>query len=162
MKDIKGFEGLYAVTSCGRVWSYRRNKFLKPSVQRNGYLQVDLRKKGKHNKRYVHRLIAESYIPNPDNFPQVNHKDEVKTHNWIKNLELCSAKHNTNYGTRNDKIANKLSKMIRCIETGEIFKSMNDCERKKGFNHSDISMHIRGIKCKSIHGLHFERVDENE
>lgn len=159
MKDIRGFEGLYAVTSCGRVWSYRRKKFLKPHTYSNGYLYVDLSKNGKHNLRRVHRLVAEAYIPNPDNLPQVNHKDEIKTHNWINNLEWCDAKYNVNYGTGIDRSTKKRSMKIRCVETGEEFASMMDCMRKTGISQGNISMHLRGIKYKSILGLHFERVD---
>ena len=75
MKDIKGYEGLYAVTSCGRVWSYRRNKFLAPATIKSGYNYVNLYKDGKKKFCRVHRLVAEAYIPNPDNLPQVNHKN---------------------------------------------------------------------------------------
>jgi hypothetical protein len=91
MEDIKGYEGLYAVTSCGRVWSYRSKKFLKPKEDKNGYLSVGLRLNGKQDRRYIHRLVAEAYIPNPAALPQVNHKDEIKSHNYINNLEWCDA-----------------------------------------------------------------------
>ena len=105
MKDVKGYEGLYAVTSCGKVWSYRRQKFLKPRVNRGGYLYVNLSKNGKAKSYVVHRLVAEAYIPNPDNLPMINHKDECKTNNCLQNLEWCDASYNINYGTRNEKVA---------------------------------------------------------
>ena len=104
MKDIKNYEGLYAVTSCGKVWSYMSQKFLEPSADKNGYLKVNLSKNGKAKNFRVHRLVAEAYIPNPDNLPMINHKDENKTNNCLQNLEWCDAKYNINYGTRNDKI----------------------------------------------------------
>lgn len=104
MKDVVGYEGLYAVTSCGKIWSYQSQKFLKPRVNNNGYLFVDLCKNGKVKKFYVHRLVAEAYIPNQNNLPQINHKDENKTNNCLQNLEWCDAKYNSNYGTRNEKI----------------------------------------------------------
>ena len=108
MKDIVGYEGLYAVTSCGKVWSYRRKKFLKHFTNSKGYLLVDLWKNGKMKHFAVHRLVAVAYIPNPDNLPQVNHKDENKTNNCLQNLEWCDCKYNNNYGTRNEKISNSL------------------------------------------------------
>ena len=104
MRDVKGYEGLYAVTSCGRVWSYMSQKFLTPISDINGYSYVNLYKNEKSKHYKVHRLVAEAYIPNPDNLPQVNHKDENKTNNCLQNLEWCDAKYNTNYGTRNEKI----------------------------------------------------------
>ena len=112
MKDIVGYEGLYAVTSCGKVWSYKRKKFLKPYTVRGGYLQVKLLKDNEKKCCYVHRLIADAYIPNPENLPQINHRDENKTNNCLQNLEWCDAKYNSNYGTRNEKVANSNKKSI--------------------------------------------------
>ena len=106
MKNIEGYEGLYAITSCGKVWSYKRKKFLTPLVNGNGYMFVNLCKNGKIKNHLIHRLVAEAYIPNPDNLPQVNHKDENKTNNCLQNLEWCDAIYNINYGTRNEKISN--------------------------------------------------------
>ena len=103
MRDVKNYEGLYAVTSCGRVWSYRRQKFLKPGVNHKGYLFVNLSKNGKVKCSRIHRLVAEAYLPNPDNLPQINHKDECKTNNCLQNLEWCDASYNINYGTRNER-----------------------------------------------------------
>ena len=104
MKDIKGYEGLYGITSCGKVWSYKYKKFLKPVAYDNGYLCVTLCKNGKIKNYTIHRLVAEAYIPNPDNLPQINHKDENKANNCLQNLEWCDAKYNSNYGTRNEKL----------------------------------------------------------
>lgn len=110
MKDIKGYEGIYAITSCGRVWSYRSKKFLKPRPDRDGYLRVNLKLNGKEKTIHIHRLVAETYLPNPDNLPQINHKDEVKSHNWINNLEWCTASYNVNYGARNQKMIDSRKK----------------------------------------------------
>ena len=132
MRDIKGYEGLYAVTSCGKVWSYRRNKWLKPKLH-GEYLFVGFYKNGEYKNFYVHRLVAEAYIPNPDGLPQVNHKDEKKEHNWINNLEWCTAKYNTNYGTRNERAAEKRKKPIYCEELDRVFDgSVTAC---KEFGH---------------------------
>ena len=86
MKDIRNYENMYAITDDGRVWSYKTNKFLTPWLNR-GYLQVSLYNNGIEKKFSIHRLVAEAYIPNPDNKPQVNHKDEDRTNNTVENLE---------------------------------------------------------------------------
>lgn len=108
MKDVVGYEGLYAVTSCGKVWSYKSKRFLKPSDNGNGYLFVVLSKDNKRKQYYVHRLVAEAYLPNIENLPQINHKDENKTNNCLQNLEWCDCKYNNNYGTHNEKVSNSL------------------------------------------------------
>lgn len=103
MKDISGFEGSYAVTKEGRVWSYPKNtkgrshcgKFLKPSTNGKGYLRVFLGDKNSGYRRYfVHRLVAEAFIPNPRKKPQVNHKDRDKHNNAVSNLEWCTNQEN--------------------------------------------------------------------
>lgn len=157
MKDVVGFEGLYAVTSCGRVWSYRKNIFLSPFKNNVGYLVVNLKKDGKSYKKLVHRVVAEAYIENPDNLPQVNHKDENKENNCLTNLEWCTAKYNMNYGTCVERIVEKNSRPIRCIETGEVFQSLRDCERKTGLSEGNISKVLSG-KAKQTCGFTFEFV----
>ena len=94
MKDIKGYEGLYAVTSCGKVWSYKYKKFLKPGVNRDGYLFVVLCKDGQNKLYKIYRLVAEAYIPNPENLPQVDHIDNDKTHNYVNNLQWITNRDN--------------------------------------------------------------------
>lgn len=101
---IKGFEGLYEVSSFGRVRSlnYHRTgqtRILVPAQKKNGYLQVALWKNGKGNYYLIHRLVAEAFIPNWFEDSQVNHIDEDKTNNHVDNLEWCDAKYNVNYGT---------------------------------------------------------------
>lgn len=112
-KPIEGFEGIYEISNCGNVRSldrcfsydsnYGRHNYygtiLKKSLKRNGYHQVNLYYKGHVKHIAVHRLVANAFIPNPNNLPYVNHKDENKTNNHVDNLEWCTAKYNTNYGT---------------------------------------------------------------
>ena len=112
MKDIKGYEGIYGITSCGKVWSYRRKKFLELTPDTKGYLCVSLQVNGNRKTYKVHRLVAEAYIPNPENLPQVNHRDENKKNNCLQNLEWCDCKYNNNYGTRNDRLASSNKKPI--------------------------------------------------
>ena len=98
MKDIKNYEGLYGITSCGKVWSYRNECFLKPRVNHKGYLIVQLYKDGKMKSYRIHRLVAEAYIPNPDNLPQVDHIDNDKTHNYVNNLQWITNRDNVRKG----------------------------------------------------------------
>lgn len=105
MKDIKNYEGLYAVTEDGQVYSYRRKKYLKPALIGHGYLRVCLCKGQEKKNFFIHRLVAEAYLPNPNNLPEVNHKDENKLNNCVENLEWLTSKENANYGTRNERIA---------------------------------------------------------
>ena len=107
-KDIKGYEGIYQISNFGeviRLRSYdsrnhlRNSKILKQRTTSDGYLQLGLHKNGKETKYLVHRLVAEAFLPNPDNLTEVNHIDENKQNNCISNLEWCTHKYNTNYGT---------------------------------------------------------------
>ena len=116
-RDIKGYEGIYQVSNLGNVCSldrvikhypkdyFQEGKVLSPALSRNGYPMVILVNHNKRKTRNVHRLVAEAFIPNPNNLPQVNHKDENKTNNCVDNLEWCTQKYNLNYGTRNIKIS---------------------------------------------------------
>lgn len=105
MREIKGYEGEYGVTENGWVYSYKRNKFLKPNDNGIGYLFVVLCHEGVRQQKYIHRLVAEAFIPNPDNLPEINHKDENKSNNCVDNLEWISHIDNLNYGTRNERIS---------------------------------------------------------
>lgn len=91
-KDIKDYEGLYQVSSFGRVKSFYTNRILKGSEDSWGYLQVKLYKNGIKSNKKMHRLVAQSFIPNPENKPEVNHIDENKTNNKLSNLEWSTAK----------------------------------------------------------------------
>lgn len=120
-KDIDGYEGLYQVSNLGRVRSLGFDKWHKGKIikgcfdGKKKYLFVSLHKNGNSKAFNIHRLVATAFIPNPNNLPQVNHKDEVKTNNNADNLEWCDAYYNMNYGTA----------MERMIATR---KSQNDIE----------------------------------
>ena len=88
----------YEIYPDGRIFSYKTNKFLKKTFT-NGYEFVELFNESGSKRMSVHRLVAEAFIPNPDNLPCVNHKDETRTNNNVENLEWCTYKYNTNYGT---------------------------------------------------------------
>ena len=169
-KDIKGYEGIYQISNKGRVKSLKFNKenILIPVKQNRGYLFVNLCKNGKVKKYLIHRLVAEAFLPNPDNSPQVNHKDENKLNNNVENLEWCSNEYNINYGSRNEKASKnskgkkKAHKKILCVETGEIFIGSQSIIDKmfdgKGSS-STIRMHLCG-KAKSCYGYHFKYIDK--
>ena len=95
MKDIENFEGLYAVTPKGEVWSYRSKRFLKPYADTSGYLMVQLCKNGQKKTCRIHRLVAEAYLPNPEGLPQVDHIDNIKTHNYLQNLQWITNRDNS-------------------------------------------------------------------
>ena len=154
MKDIKGYEGLYAIDEDGNVWSYRRNKFLKHTLNNSGYHMVNLCVDDKRKKCLIHRLVAEAFIPNPDNKPQVNHKDEDKSNNCGSNLEWCSIEYNNNYGTRVKRGVEKRLKPVYCIELDKTFKSQTEAAEELGINRGNISHCCRG-KLKTTGGYHF-------
>ena len=105
-KNIIGYEGLYEVSNKGNVRNVRRNTLLKLSKNNYGYINVYLYKNGIRTGFRVHRLVALTFIPNPDNLPQVNHKDEDKNNNSVDNLEWCDHKYNVNYGHRTENSLN--------------------------------------------------------
>lgn len=132
-KDIVGYEGFYQVSNLGRVKSldryievtnkrgtlYRRpikGRLLSLNNVNDDYISVTLTKDSIGISYSVHRLVAQAFIPNPDNLPQVNHKDENPSNNCVDNLEWCTAKYNSNYGTRREKLSKSLSGRIRSEE----------------------------------------------
>ena len=144
-KDIVGYEGLYQVSNMGRVRSFKYNKvrILKPLSTNNGYLHVNLRKNNSVKGLLIHRLVAQAFLENPNNFPQVNHKDENKTNNIVSNLEWCDVKYNNNYGSRNKKASikmlnhHKISKVVLQIDKNtnvviNIFPSLIEAQRQTG------------------------------
>lgn len=146
MRDIPGYEGYYAITSCGQVWSYHSQKFMALHSDKDGYLRVVLHKNGKAKCYGVHRLVALAYIPNPNGLPEINHKDEVKYHNWLDNLEWCDRKYNTIYGKRN-------KKPVYCVELDRVFESGIDACKELGINGSQLSKVCRGERqtCGGYH-----------
>ena len=98
LRPVKGFEELYLVSNFGRVWSLISKRFLAPRPLPVGYLRVQI--KGKDY--YIHRLVAEAFLPNKDNLPMVNHKDFNKSNNNLNNLEWCTASHNIRHAVGSD------------------------------------------------------------
>lgn len=159
MKDIKGYEGLYAVTSCGKVWSHRNNKFLKSLTHNNGYLKVNLYDTSrKCHTHMLHRLVAETYLLNPGNLPQINHKDENKHNNCLTNLEFCSAAYNVNYGTHIQRAAESHSRAIYCVELGLHYKSTTEAAKLLKISKGNICSVLKGNR-KTAGGYHWRLAD---
>ena len=173
-KDITGYEGRYQVSSLGNVRSLNYRKTGKPSLLKqfdtgDGYLCVALYTEGKRKERKVHGLVAEAFCenPEPDKYGMVNHKDENKANNKASNLEWCDNVYNVNYGTRNKRLSDSLrksekhkanalrqSKSVKCIETGEVFRSTREAERRLGIQRTVISRQCRNL-IRAAKGLHF-------
>lgn len=148
-KDIKDYEGLYEVSNLGNVKSLRTNKILKPNKGSNGYLLVHLYNNGIRSKHIlIHRLVAETFIPNPNNYQQVNHKDENIINNSIDNLEWCDSKYNANYGTRNKRVSEARSKPVnQYFSNGSLFatyRSITEASINTRINKSNICYCCKG------------------
>lgn len=143
-RDIKGYCGLYEVSNFGRIYGIKSQKIVHPYLNNRGYLKVDLYKDGKCKKVFVHRIVAETFLPNPNKYPQVNHKDEDKTNNNMFNLEFCDCKYNIGYGTGHDRAAEKSKKAVFCIELNKSFKSITEASEATGICIQSISMCCRG------------------
>ena len=118
----------YSVSDSGDVRNNKTGKILAGGYDRDGYRQVILCRCGKQFNRRICRLVAQAFIPNPYNLPQVNHKDEVRDHDYVENLEWCSAAYNNHYGNR---IA-RTRRMVLCVETQMIYAGMLVAERYTG------------------------------
>lgn len=164
-KPIEGYEELYEVSNMGNVRSldrtiiysngkkyFYKGQMLKPQITR-GYLRVGLK-----NKKYffIHRLVAEAFLPNPSNYKEINHKDENPKNNCVDNLEWCDRTYNINYGSRTEKATSSKQKPILQFDlNGEFIKkwdSIIDVERELGFKHSNISSYCLGKK-KTAYGF---------
>lgn len=185
-RDILGFEGAYQVSNLGRVRSldrdihyinngtpavlHKKGIILKQTPDVDGYLRVGVICEGRSKNFGVHRLVAQAFIPNPDNLPCVNHKDYDKTNNCVSNLEWCTVEYNNHYSENEERrphsiyenretVKKKLSQPVRCIETGQIFYSMIEAERQLGLWSAAVLTSIR-TGCK-IHGKYtFEKVSK--
>ena len=155
-KNIKGYEGLYQVSSEGRVKSlertfidkigrerYVKERVLKPGVTKDGYLIVALHAGDKQKTLTVHRLVCQAFHKNPENKPCVNHIDENKTNNAASNLEWCTYEENNNHGTRSERMAKTQSKPVgQYTRDGELVKvwpSPREAGKQGGFDSATIS-----------------------
>ena len=152
INEIKGFEEFegYGITSCGKVWSFKTKRFLKPIKNNRGYLQVQLTNGTQHKKTVkIHRLVALAYIPNPNNYDTVDHIDENKEHNYINNLRWMTREENKN---------RSWCKKVYCVELDKVFESAAAAARELGLDSSNISNVCNGKRNKTG-GYHFQFVE---
>lgn len=158
-KPVVGYEGLYEVSSHGRVKSARRGIVMKQGHNADGYPVVGFSVNGRHKTLTVHRLVAKAFIDNKEDLPEVNHIDEVKTNNHVENLEWVTHRENLTAGTvqkRNEE--SNLRRPFRCVETNKIYRSQRRCAEEIGVSRVLITNVLAG-RNKSAKGLHFEFID---
>lgn len=173
-KDVKGYEGLYLVSNFGRIKrlplgkqypSRQTHNNIRKLAIKNGYYVVNLSKNGVVKYCFVHRLVAIAFLPNPDNLPFINHKDETRTNNRVENLEWCTHQYNVNYGTARIRqsisrannpnepairklVGEKNSRAVRqYTPNGEFvaeYKSMTEASQKTGIHITSIIRHCKG------------------
>ena len=182
-KDIVGYEGLYQVSNLGRVKSLKRKVYAGRNRMRwqyerilsnnktngNGYIVVSLNKESKSKNKYVHRLVAEAFLENTNNYKYINHKDQNTFNNNANNLEFCTAQYNSTYRDahikRGLKFRNNLvnSKKVYQLDENENiikeFPSMAEASRELGTNHTSIYACING-KQKHAFGYKWKYADE--
>ena len=158
----KVFEGYEVSNKDGKIRSlnYRKQKgnvqLLSQNKDKDGYLLV-----GIENKKYkVHRIVAETFIPNPDNKPTVNHINEDKTDNSVENLEWATHKEQNEHGTRTERQIKKMSKRVKCVETGIVYESTLQASKETGIDKTFIAKVCRKQEHhKTAGGYHWEYVD---
>lgn len=106
-------DNIYLISTLGKIWNVDRQEYLKPYESNGGYYAVKLPFNGKFQKRYIHRLVAAAFIPNPKMKPQVNHIDENKANNVAANLEWVTALENNNHGTHKRKLSEARKRYFR-------------------------------------------------
>lgn len=149
MNDIKGYEGLYSITRDGKVWSHERivkkgnhyykqnEKWLKICYNTYGYSVISLSKNNKRPQYHIHRLVANAFIPNPENKPQINHINGIKTDNRVVNLEWCTSKENIQHAWKSnlrnsEKIKGEKNGMSKLTQIQVNEMRDNHVNRKRG------------------------------
>lgn len=160
-KDIPNYEGIYQASTLGRIKSInsscRGSDIIMSDnvISRSGYKVVHF-KRGKKPKTFlIHRLIAITFIPNPNAFPIVNHKNENKLDNRVENLEWCTGSYNCSYGSRKRSQAEKLGKKVLCVELNQEFLSFGEASRALNIPYQNISRCCKN-KLKIAGGYHWK------
>lgn len=165
-KEVYGYDYLFEVSNQGRIRTkYYNNKGYQkdyreiiPLDNGHGYLRLNIKRNRKQITVYIHKLVAEYFIDNPNGYTEINHKDENKLNNSADNLEWCVHKYNANYGTAKYRRAEKARKRIRCIENGKVYASMSKAAADVNVGITAISNCLNG-RSKSCAGYTWEYVD---
>ena len=152
---IYGFEGLYSVNRHGDIYSEKYGKLFAKCKNSHGYVCVILRKNGIRYSKKVHRLVAETFLPNPENKREVNHIDGNKSNNELSNLEWVTSSENTRHAVNVGLISRK---RMRIIETGEEFPSAVDCAKSINGSYANIYHCLNGER-KTHKGYHYEYIE---
>lgn len=167
-RHVDGYEGKYSVSNLGRMRNNITKAVMGCHITKQGYVTVKLRINDKAKRYFVHRLVGMAFIDNPNEYPCINHKDEVKTNNEVSNLEWCTYHYNCLYGTRIQRItelidyssvAEKNSKpIVQLTKDGQVVKqwpSITECFKTTGYDKSNITKCCRG-KAKTAYGYKWE------
>ena len=161
-KDIRGYGKLYAITTFGYIWSYRRKKWLHPSINRHGYQVIGLIKDGIYKQYYVHQLVAKSFIKNPYEYTIVNHLDGCKVNNYVENLEWCTQAENIKHAFKTGLMVpicgakHYKSKPVRCLDNGMTFLTITEASKWLKVTITNISQSIKNSL--PVKGLSFEYI----
>lgn len=180
-KQIEDYPN-YFISNTGKIRNVKTGRELSQRLTRYGYLEVHLCKNGKQNYLKIHRLVAQAFIPNPDNLDTVDHLNSIKTDNRIENLRWLSRSENSkrfhreqkteewkelnklvcrkNFEKANEKAIEITKKPIVCIETGKIYESLSQASRELNLTTSNICNVLKG-KYSQTHGLHFKYLLED-
>lgn len=157
-KDIPGYEGYYQVSDLGRIRG--RRGLNKPFKNRDGYLVATLFVKGKKVRTGLHRLVASAFIPNPENKPQINHIDGIRTNNRIDNLEWVTCSENNLHRRRVlQGGGGRPKRPVICLDTEDVYNSITEASKAKGVSVEKILMVCQG-KRKTTGGLHWAYAEE--
>lgn len=158
-RDIRGYEGMYQISTEGRVKSlkYGKVKIIKPGVESTGYLHVMLSKGGHLHPYKIHRLVADAFLPNLLNLRDVNHLDEIKSNNAVSNLEWCSRRENNVWGSRRGELVEVDAYDLDGRFIGR-FSCLSEASRMLGVYVGNISGCMNG-RVSQTGGYCFRKVD---